>query len=514
MWMTKGRIYIWVLCAALSSGLATAKKADVAKEKICSDHKDNDQDSMVDCADADCFGDKACQPDGSDENTEAKCSDWIDNDNDGTIDCDDMDCQDAHIDACKGSWEKEQKSQPTPAAQVQPPKASASNDDAPEDLFGKGGDIDGERNYFMCTDGIDNDGDGRVDCADIGCQLDQDVGVCKGPSGFRFSVVGSVVPIQYDFEKKQVDTYFSRLQLRAFGSIPYIQNSFFLINARVEKDPRVSFALFQIPISKSHYFNINSGGGTLSNILIMSTAKQLLLDPAYKLYAPFESDSGVAAEVGGPITPDWKFTFRAFASGGSGRISSYIGGTKVSDPKDNYSFSVGAQAGMNVIGYYNRWDSPFIYAESPLTLAFALGAKYDQRNDERFPALDIQGVFRIKRFIALIENYWKREIDFGSWQVMYNLQLGFLLWPKHFLLAADVGQFLSTPYENLPSPVPSSLTKIRNYWQVRAALHWFFWRNIGIASLAYVHTDEAAGRLNNAARLIENTLRLEVQYRF
>ena len=62
----------------------------------------------------------------------------------------------------------------------------------PVDMLGKGKDKDGERNDEVCSDGIDNDGDGKIDCADIGCRFDPDVTVCQGNPGMRFSIVGQV----------------------------------------------------------------------------------------------------------------------------------------------------------------------------------------------------------------------------------------------------------------------------------------------------------------------------------
>ncbi len=55
-----------------------------AAEANCSDGIDNDSDTAIDCADADCVDDPACH--------EANCSDGIDNDGDTAIDCVDADC--------------------------------------------------------------------------------------------------------------------------------------------------------------------------------------------------------------------------------------------------------------------------------------------------------------------------------------------------------------------------------------------------------------------------------------
>ena len=64
-----------------------------SKETQCTDGLDNDNDSVIDCSDADCAKTPACKPDGRPENTNKRCRDWIDNDEDGVTDCEDQDCQ-------------------------------------------------------------------------------------------------------------------------------------------------------------------------------------------------------------------------------------------------------------------------------------------------------------------------------------------------------------------------------------------------------------------------------------
>jgi hypothetical protein len=53
-------------------------------EVLCGDGLDNDGDTLVDCADADCAGTPAC--------TETNCGDGLDDDGDTLIDCADPDC--------------------------------------------------------------------------------------------------------------------------------------------------------------------------------------------------------------------------------------------------------------------------------------------------------------------------------------------------------------------------------------------------------------------------------------
>jgi hypothetical protein len=371
----------------------------------------------------------------------------------------------------------------------------------------------GEQNDIFCSDGIDNDVDGLIDCEDLGCRIENDVGICKVPSGFRFSIVANVVPLQYDFQKKQVDTYFSKLQLRAFGEIPYIPNSYFLLSGHMEKESKVGFALFQIPLWKTRYLSVNSGGTTLSNALVQSSATQLLLRPATSLYEPFEGDNGVSVEIGGPITQDNKLTCRAFVSGGMS-IPDYLGSNITQRSSEHYRFTVGSQLGINLIGLYSQWNSPFLYQETSEVLALLVGAKFDQRAFERFFAADWQLVFRYKRLVASFENYVKREIAYGAWQIMYHGELGYLLWPEYFLLGVDGGQFWSQQFADPNTPVDKLENfSAYNYWQARAVVHWFFWKNTGIASLAYVH--ESTGPLRNQDQAkIEDSIRIEAQYRF
>jgi len=105
--------YISIRCISLST------------EANCSDLVDNDGDSAVDCDDADCVNDPACQLVPVEN-----CSDLVDNDGDSAVDCDDADC--ANDPAC------------------QPNLPLLSTED--------------------CSDGIDNDGDGKIDCKDKDCK--------------------------------------------------------------------------------------------------------------------------------------------------------------------------------------------------------------------------------------------------------------------------------------------------------------------------------------------------------
>ena len=217
------------------------------RETNCKDGIDNDGDTVYDCSDADCFAEAHCQDGQGEENTDAACGDWVDNDGDGVKDCEDMDCNAPGITTCYGSWDLRKAK----IAEINPETTTETVAQAIpdlkegmgiEDLIGSGKDKDGERNDVLCSDGIDNDGDGMVDCADYGCRFDPNVTICQGSPGFRFSVVGNIS--QEYIQRGELDsagatvdavaentwdTRFSRLQLRALGPIPMIQDSQMLL---------------------------------------------------------------------------------------------------------------------------------------------------------------------------------------------------------------------------------------------------------------------------------------------
>lgn len=479
-----------------------------AKESVCNDGQDDDGDTVFDCGDADCKSDAACQPDGQREFGEARCGDWVDNDSDGYVDCDDFDCDEA--DACKGSWDVA----PPRTGGVSGGTVTATRDgeeyglrpgQSPEDLLGKGTDNDGERDNQTCSDGYDNDNDGAIDCADLGCKLETEVTVCQGDGNIRFSVVARLsqsVVFANDSEQQRTgrfgraDTQFDSIQLRVLGQMPFIQNSFFLLSMRAERTPRMTFALFQVPLGKKgHYVNVNSGGGTLSLELVRSVHKRMLSDPAFYVYNAFEQGNGAAVEFGGPMDKKGKFLYRTFLAGGAGRFNGNIGGRFFPDDNRNYTWTVGGQAWMNLVGYYSRWDTPFLYTPVPTTVALAVGAKYDQRSQERYPAANIQAIFRWRRIILLGEVYGKRELAFKNWQMAYNVQLGVLAIKKRLMLAGDIGQYLSTNREDPrfdpasaefdPDLPGSDLRRQLREFQYRAAAHVYLWRNVFYATLIF-----------------------------
>ncbi|MEM9487528.1 MAG: hypothetical protein AAGC55_00220 [Myxococcota bacterium] len=482
-------------------GLASGQER--ATEANCTDGEDNDGDMVYDCADADCFTNAACKPDGAPEVTDARCGDWIDNDNDGQTDCDDSDCQIPSISVCRGSW---QDPKPTGSAGFSS-TGSSGGSSVPgdlvlqegmtvEDLIGRGGDIDGERNDFVCADGIDNDGDGRTDCQDFGCQFDRTVTVCQGSPDFRFSVVARAEQFMTlkdtaeeafdeDLEYPVLDARFTRIQLRSFGQIPFVEDSFYLLSMRVERTPRLTFLLFQLPVgNRGHYLNINSGTGGLSVALARSAHKRLFLDPPFYLYNAFEQGNGVAVELGGPIDSVGKLQFRSFVAGGSGRFAGNVGGGILTGEDENFNYSLGAQVQYNLLGYYSRWDSPLLYTPAATTLAAAVGVKYDQRSNERYPAIDTNIVFRHQRIIAIAELYAKYQLDWDTIQYAYNIQFGYLVIPKKLLVAADFGEFIAQePDDDDPDAATFELPQQET--QARLAAHYYLWRNVLVASLVF-----------------------------
>lgn len=531
-----GRLHAWARAA-------NAPASEGGTELSCADGEDEDGDLVFDCADADCKKDPACQADGLRESTDARCSDWVDNDEDGYTDCDDYDCGDVAI--CRGSWDIKGAASPVApgvggSGTSTTASTSGSSGSAPipklepgqteADLIGKGGDNDGERNNVMCSDGVDNDADGQADCADLGCKLDTEVTVCQGSGDFRFSVVGRVAQtfqiendpdkevdgmgnvIDDDFER--FDTEFETLQLRVLGQMPFIQNSFFLLSMRAEKTPRLTFALFQVPLGKKgHYVNVNSGGGGLSLELVRSVSKRLLTDPAYYVYNAFEQGNGAALEFGGPMDKRGRFLYRTFLAGGSGRFSGNIGGRFFPDGDTSYTWSAGGQVWINAIGYYTRWDSPFLYTPAPLTLAFAVGAKFDQRPQERYPAANVQAIFKWKRIILLAENYTKRELVFKNWQTAYNVQLGVLPWAKRLMVAADFGQYLATDFEDPPEMLGADLRRQLRELQYRVAAHVYLWRDVFF--LTAIWRDRRVEPSGNRVGIqVVQDLRLLLTYRF
>ena len=523
----------WLLLALFIAPAALAQDPAAAQtEENCSDRIDNDGDTVTDCADADCYDKEECQRRAAGRRTSNElCSDFVDNDGDGFTDCDDKDCQSLAVTVCSGSWKG---STDGGGSNTNNNVSTDPSDDIPEltegmsveDLIGKGSDNDGERNDVLCSDGLDNDLDGKTDCADIGCRFDPNVTVCRGTPGLRFSIVANVTSgfsaagddpanIVDDFVNVgQLETRFTVLQLRAFGPLPGIQDSFFLVSIRAENAPRLTFAMANFPIGGGHFININSGGGGLSNALILSAAKRALVDAPFYVYSAFEQGNGAAAELNGPVIPGL-LDYRAFVAGGSGFFNGNVGGRFFTFDNENFTWTVGGQLIFSPIGYFNRWDSAYLYTEVPTTLGITVGAKYDQRAQEIYPALNVAGVLRSGRFLLSAESYAKYELAFGSAQASYNVMGGFLVWPKHVYLAADFGQYVASELEKPPEIFQTDLRRQRNELMWRFAAHWYVWRNVGVLSL--VLRDRYLGARvadPNAPLEYEREIKAVAQFRF
>jgi hypothetical protein len=225
----------------------------------------------------------------------------------------------------------------------------------------------------------------------------------------------------------------------------------------------------------------------------------MLADPAFYVYNAFEQGNGAAVEFGGPLDKKGKYLYRTFVAGGAGRFNGNIGGRFFPDDNRNYTWSAGAQAWMNFVGYYSRWDNPFLYTPAPTTFTMAVGAKYDQRAQERYPAANMQAIFRWRRLVMLGEVYAKRELNFKNWQVAYNVQAGVLAVKKRLFFAADAGQYLATEFEDPPAFLGSDLRRQLREFQYRAAAHVYLWRQVFFATLIFrdrrIEPNEAQGQV-------------------
>ena len=274
--------------------------------------------------------------------------------------------------------------------------------------------------------------------------------------------------------------------MRVLGQLPFIQNSFFLLSMRAEKTPRLTFATFQIPIKNGHYVNVNSWRRRpVSSELVRSVHKRLMVDPAFYVYNAFEQGNGASLEFGGPLDKRGRFIYRTFVAGGSGRFAGNVGGTFFPDDNRNYTWTAGAQVHMNLIGYYNRFDSPFLYTPGATALTLTVGGKYDQRAQERYPAANVQMSFRWKRLMMLAEVYGKRELNFRNWQIAYNVQVGVLAVKRRLLFAADFGEYRSSEFESPPEELGSDLRRQLQELQYRVAAHIYLWRNVFLAQIVW-----------------------------
>ena len=172
---------VWVL--AVAPGFLSGENSNVT----CSDGLDNDGNGFIDCLDFSCQAD----PDGSDptrtgvavcESGETDgvysgffsnwaCSDGLDNDGDGKVDCEDPECNGPETNVvCDGT---------TPAAGL---SGLAGTQEMPERV-----DADADRAFIAaevkvaCTNGNDDDDtpNGFIDCGDNACRRSFEVNVCE-----------------------------------------------------------------------------------------------------------------------------------------------------------------------------------------------------------------------------------------------------------------------------------------------------------------------------------------------
>jgi len=495
-------------------------------ERMCEDGQDEDGDGMIDCADADCFDAANCQAGGSEERTDRACSDWIDNDGDSAVDCDDMDCQSEHIRVCQGSFRSSSSSTAISSSEIEDLPELPDGATSAEDLIGRGGDRDGERSDQACSDGVDNDSDGRTDCNDFGCRFDPDISVCQAQPGIRFSVVGGVggsLRLNHNLDgslaNNEPEARFTLLQLRALGPIPFIQNSFFLIQMRADEQLRVNFVMFNIPIgTDGHYFSLNSGSGLLTTAFVMSAANYPLLTPPFYVGNIAEPGNGFSVEVGGPL-PDLSsiVRYRVFAAAGSGQGTGNVGGRFFSNDDRNFAWTGGAQILLDAVSRTDRFDSLFVYTPNPLSLQFTAGGRFDQRPNER--SILWQGGFFFRYWHILLRgDYFGRyTLDYDAMNTAFNVSLSFLIIPRVLMAAADFGGlYRNAPYQGLPmgDRTPDGVTYQPENTNWRLGLTWFFWRRTGIASLVYGETYREFDPSNPLRYPTERNVQLEARFRF
>ncbi|MFH2011067.1 MAG: DUF4215 domain-containing protein [bacterium] len=164
--------------------------------EVCDNALDDDLDGLLDCADPDCANDPACNPsavcgngiveageacdDGNTvagdgcapnctieniPNPETNCSDRVDNDGDGLVDCEDPDC-------ANNSWCQAYCGDGFVDPGEQCDDGNTTSGDGCDSSCML------EVSPELCSDGIDNDADGLVDCADPDCMNNPACGTC------------------------------------------------------------------------------------------------------------------------------------------------------------------------------------------------------------------------------------------------------------------------------------------------------------------------------------------------
>ncbi|MEM9456360.1 MAG: hypothetical protein AAGF11_19415 [Myxococcota bacterium] len=177
----------------------------------CSDGDDNDNDGYTDCNDRDCLNsddpqvvercDDDMEPTTDMEATIAECTDGVDNDGDGAVDCDDSECMDrpeqalmihcngmeSSVSQCTDGVDNDDDGfidcEDFDCSMSPDPEVAGLCEDMGEDMGeGMGGLVEPpsfgggpENTLEACSDGVDNDGDGFVDCEDFDCSMSPDV---------------------------------------------------------------------------------------------------------------------------------------------------------------------------------------------------------------------------------------------------------------------------------------------------------------------------------------------------
>jgi hypothetical protein len=149
-----------------SSSSTSSSSSSSSGTGLCSDGLDNDQDTRIDMQDPGCHSDgnpynaASYVPADMTEGTPAnsQCNDGYDDDHDGVVDYPaDPDCSDAMDNSESGtSGGSSSSSSSTSSSSSSTSSSSSSSSSA----------------SGQCSDGVDNDSDGRIDAVDPGCHSD------------------------------------------------------------------------------------------------------------------------------------------------------------------------------------------------------------------------------------------------------------------------------------------------------------------------------------------------------
>ncbi len=159
---------------------------------LCGDGIDNDGDGLIDCDDADCTMPFANECPWV-ENSDYTCSDFEDNNDNGFMNCDDYSCsQNSQVTVCANgadAWICDNGCYFAANGICEDGGVGSVLDtlcDWGDDCFDCGGrafNVAQEITDDECADGLDNDGDGYIDCDDHDCYLTRDCG--GSPSGLE-----------------------------------------------------------------------------------------------------------------------------------------------------------------------------------------------------------------------------------------------------------------------------------------------------------------------------------------